>query len=38
MRIVGGRYIRTIDTVAAGGDAAEIQDNKGWIREADILG
>ena len=34
MRMVGGRDTRKIETVEEGGDAEEIQDNEGWIREA----
>ena len=34
MRTVGRKYTRAIETVASGGDAAEIQDNRVWRREA----
>ena len=34
MRTVGRKYTRAIETVASGGDAAEIQDNIVWRREA----
>ena len=37
MGIVGGIYDRAIGMVAVGGDAAEMQDNKGRKREAEIL-
>ena len=30
--MVGGRDIRTIETVDVGGDAEKIQDNEGWRR------
>ena len=38
IRTVGRRDTRTIETVEAGGDAADIQDSVGWIRETEMLG
>ena len=38
MGMVGGRDSGTIEMVAAGGDAAEMQDKEGQQREAEILG
>ena len=35
--IVGGIYVGSMEMVAAGGDKAEMQDNEGRRREAEIL-
>ena len=38
MGMVSGRDTRTIEMVAVGGDAVEMEDNEGQRRESEILG
>ena len=38
MGMVSGRDTRTIEMVAVGGDAVEMEDTEGQLREAEIMG